>query len=421
MSFFQEVQFRDGDDLKITQKKLRLMMEELARINRVLSRASGLTSVTAADVTYGDATVQAALDEIFAGGSGGGDASTLNGHAGSYYLAWANFTGVPSTFTPAAHTHAASDISYDHTVSGLVASQVQAAIDEIVATGLAYTDEQAQDAVGNILLNTATVAWSYADATPSISANVPDAAITFAKFVNATATARFVARKTAAGGPFEECTLSDVLDFIGSAAQGDILYRGAATWARLPASTAGFVLNTNGAGANPSWAAAASAGAMSLVGTTTVAGAAATTLASVTLALDTDIEYLVRIKMSNATASNANISLFYNADTTATNYDTQILTANNTTISGARANNAIVVTLSASLNATFTLRIIRSNDGLVTAAIMDMVRNVSSGIAFQNAAHSWRTTATNVTGLTLSSSVASALAIGTSIKVWKIT
>lgn len=33
------------------------------------------------------------------------DVDKLDGQDGSYYLAWANLTGVPSTFTPAAHTH----------------------------------------------------------------------------------------------------------------------------------------------------------------------------------------------------------------------------------------------------------------------------------------------------------------------------
>jgi hypothetical protein len=50
-------------------------------------------------------------------------------------------------------------------------------------------------------------------------------------------------------------TLSALLDYIGSAAQGDILYRGASDWARLPAGTSGHVLKTNGAGANPEWVA----------------------------------------------------------------------------------------------------------------------------------------------------------------------
>jgi hypothetical protein len=82
---------------------------------------------------------------------------------------------------------------------------------------------------------------------------VVDEAITYAKIQDVSATSRILARKSASSGPVEEATLSEVLDFIGSAAQGDILYRGAANWARLAAGTAGKFLSTNGAGADPSW------------------------------------------------------------------------------------------------------------------------------------------------------------------------
>ncbi|MBI2921502.1 MAG: hypothetical protein HYY18_10510 [Planctomycetes bacterium] len=68
------------------------------------------------------------------------------------------------------------------------------------------------------------------------------------------ATSRVLGRKTAGAGIVEECTLSEVLDFIGSAAQGDILYRGASGWARLAAGTSGQFLKTQGAAANPAWA-----------------------------------------------------------------------------------------------------------------------------------------------------------------------
>jgi hypothetical protein len=40
---------------------------------------------------------------------------------------------------------------------------------------------------------------------------------------------------------------------IPSQAQGDVLYRGASAWERLPAGTNGQLLRTNGAAANPSW------------------------------------------------------------------------------------------------------------------------------------------------------------------------
>lgn len=61
-------------------------------------------------------------------------------------------------------------------------------------------------------------------------------------------------RKTAGTGDPEDLTLSEVLDLIGSAAQGDILYRGASAWARLPAGTDRQYVQTRGAGANPAYA-----------------------------------------------------------------------------------------------------------------------------------------------------------------------
>lgn len=45
-----------------------------------------------------------------------------------------------------------------------------------------------------------------------------------------------------------------------SQAQGDVLYHNGTTWARLAAGTSGYFLKTNGAGANPAWAAATMTG-----------------------------------------------------------------------------------------------------------------------------------------------------------------
>lgn len=77
--------------------------------------------------------------------------------------------------------------------------------------------------------------------------------VSYAELQDVSATSRILGRKTSGSGDPEECTLSEVLDFVGSAAQGDILYRGAATWARLAAGTSGQFLKTLGA-ANPAWA-----------------------------------------------------------------------------------------------------------------------------------------------------------------------
>jgi len=69
------------------------------------------------------------------------------------------------------------------------------------------------------------------------------------------ATDRILGRDTAGSGDAEELTLSQVLDFVGSAARGDILVRGASTWTRLAKGTANTYLKSDGT--DPTWAALA--------------------------------------------------------------------------------------------------------------------------------------------------------------------
>lgn len=68
---------------------------------------------------------------------------------------------------------------------------------------------------------------------------------------------RVLGRNTAGGGPGEEVTLSQLLDWVGSAAQGDILVRGASDWTRLPVGASGEVVTSDGT--DPGWAAPPSA------------------------------------------------------------------------------------------------------------------------------------------------------------------
>lgn len=84
--------------------------------------------------------------------------------------------------------------------------------------------------------------------------------ITYAKMQDVSATARILGRKTAAAGDVEECTLSEVLDMVGSAANGDILYRSGGTWTRLGVGTNGYVLTL--AAGLPTWAAAGGGGSL---------------------------------------------------------------------------------------------------------------------------------------------------------------
>jgi hypothetical protein len=74
-----------------------------------------------------------------------------------------------------------------------------------------------------------------------------------------TNTARILGRKTSGGGAGEECTFSEILDFVGSAARGDILYRGVSTWSRLAKGAAGqYIIQgaSDPAWTTPTWEAA---------------------------------------------------------------------------------------------------------------------------------------------------------------------
>jgi hypothetical protein len=126
-------------------------------------------------------------------------------------------------------------------------------------------------ATGRTLAITGDLAWTSPsfNGTGNVTAagTIANNAVTYAKLQDASATARVLGRKSPSAGDYEECTLSDILDFIGSATRGDILYRGASTWVRLPADTDGKVLTTHGASANPTWETPAGGGSGGVIGT----------------------------------------------------------------------------------------------------------------------------------------------------------
>ncbi len=171
--------------------------------------------------------------------------------------------------------------------------------------------------------------------------------------------------------------------------------------------------------AGPTGATGAAGGALTYVGTATVAGAAATTLTMSALDLDADTSYLVQIVLSNATASFSTISLYYNSDTTATNYDSVVAIFRGATLTGARANTGRFIDLTGNRDAAGFARISKDFPEKVNARF-DGRNDITTLMEGHSNTHMWRTAATNVTGITLSSSVASALAIGSFMRVWKL-
>lgn len=69
---------------------------------------------------------------------------------------------------------------------------------------------------------------------------------------------RILGRNSAGVGPVEQIGISQALDWTSGAAPafGDVLYRGASTWARLAPGTSGQFLQTRGVGSSPIWAGA---------------------------------------------------------------------------------------------------------------------------------------------------------------------
>lgn len=130
--------------------------------------------------------------------------------------------------------------------SSVIASLVKTAW--LTVTGAINLDSLASA----VSANTAKVsnATHTGDVTGATALTIANSAVTLAKMANLAAS-RIIGRKTSTGAP-ESLTLSEILDFIGSAATGDILYRGASTWARLPKGTDGQVLQL--ASGIPAWA-----------------------------------------------------------------------------------------------------------------------------------------------------------------------
>jgi hypothetical protein len=81
--------------------------------------------------------------------------------------------------------------------------------------GGSYNDEQAQDAVGTILVDSSEIDFTYADATPSITASIITGSLALSKIANI-ATARMLGRVTASSGVIEELTQAQVRTFLGT-------------------------------------------------------------------------------------------------------------------------------------------------------------------------------------------------------------
>lgn len=162
-------------------------------------------------------------------------------------------------------------------------------------------------------------------------------------------------------------------------------------------------------------------GAVTNLGTATVVGAAVTTLTlTPTLPLSSfkKIELVFTIK--NGTGSAAQVSLYYNADTTASNYYIEYLVNNGGSPNAGRLNVGILSDIAGTTgSATGTADIIRDVDGRPRANILTS-RDAAASIISQFFTHVRDNTA-DVTSITLSASVAGGLGVGTTMTAFGYT
>lgn len=224
----------------------------MANIIRLKRRAAGgaagaPASLKTAEPAYNE---QDGILYLGYGDDGGGNATSIRAIAGEGAVAMLTgnqtIAGI-KTFSSFMITPSAAPTS-DYQVAN------KKYVDDLIAGAGGYTDEQAQDAVGGILTNSAEITFTYNDATPSITAaiasgsidetkldtsvnasldladsavqpadlgnlapldtvgttEIDNGAVTYTKIQNVSATSRILGRITAGAGVVEELTGANV-------------------------------------------------------------------------------------------------------------------------------------------------------------------------------------------------------------------
>ena len=123
----------------------------------------------------------------------------------------------------------------------------------VAANGRRYKRSVLLENVTSVNGQTGVVTLSISDLLGDIeTVNIADGAVTLPK-VQSITTQRLLGRDSAGTGQVHQLTLSQVMNWL-STSRGAIPYRGVSNWSALAPGTAGYVLTTGGAGADPYWA-----------------------------------------------------------------------------------------------------------------------------------------------------------------------
>lgn len=148
-----------------------------------------------------------------------------------------------------------------------------------------------------------------------------------------------------------------------------------------------------------------------------VSGSAATTLTVDQINLDEDVIWFLWIKLKNATGSATSIRMYFNADSTATNYDRETLTGTGVTAAAANTNSPIFTVLPANSYITAAGFVFNDMQPAPRSLIMAS-EHTTTNMVIRLTSTVWRTTSTTPTQIVLSATAANSLDVGSAIAVY---
>lgn len=181
-----------------------------------------------------------------------------------------------------------------------------------------------------------------------------------------------------------------------------------------PAGADGATGATGAAGAD---GADGADGALTLVSSVSVTGSPATTMGLTGLDLASHNMYLGRISIPNPSAT-VEYRLFYNSDSTTTNYSYSQFFVSGATRSSATVNGSRITYATSGASSVAWFIIIPDDDGYPRAFSFVQYSAVTSPI-WLIISHAWRT-ASNVTSIDITADTASKLLVGASLQLWKV-